>query len=96
MKKDDIQHLGELARITLSDTEVEKLQTEIPAILEYVSKVDNIVSGEVSTKHLGPRYNVFRADEVHNEPDEYTAEFLREAPQTNERYLRVKRILQTD
>jgi Asp-tRNA(Asn)/Glu-tRNA(Gln) amidotransferase C subunit len=40
-----------------------------------------------------PAFNIFRQDEVTNEPDQYTKDILAEMPQTKGRYMAVKKIL---
>lgn len=88
-------HLSQLARIELSDAELEKLGTDIGSILAYVSVVTEI-AGEVPEKQLTPRYNIARADAVTNEPGAYTEAILNEAPKRHGQFLEVKKILSTD
>jgi aspartyl-tRNA(Asn)/glutamyl-tRNA(Gln) amidotransferase subunit C len=97
MNKEEIKHLGTLARIELTDTEVDNFTKEISAILDYVSTIQEIVddTGEVAPE-FGPRYNVFRKDVVSNEPDSYTKDILANMPKQKDRYLVVKKILNTD
>lgn len=97
MKKEEIAKLSALARIELQADEAEKLSTEISAVLDYVAVVQDIADdGDDSTKALGTRFNVFRADEVTNQPNEYTKDILAEMPKTQGRYLEVPKILKTD
>ncbi len=97
MKRADIEHLAMLARIELSDAELARLAQELPSILEYVGQVSNIAASEVdAAPQVGARYNVFRADEVTNEPNQYTKDILAEMPQTDGRFMKVKKILQID
>jgi len=97
MTKDEILHLGTLSRIALLPAEVDKFSTEIDAILEYVSTVKNIVADDSSTEPIvGARYNVLRADEVTNEPGEYTEKLLRAMPKRDGQYMLVKKILNQD
>ena len=96
ISKEDILHLGRLSRIELTDDEVVKLQGEISSILDYVSAVNDIAGEADETKALGARYNVFREDEVTNEPDSQTKDLMAEMPDTDGRYLKVKKILSND
>lgn len=97
MTKEEIQHLAKLARIELTNAEIEKFTTEMSAILEYVSAVTDIVGDDALTApQVGAKYNVFRKDEVTNEADEYTVALLAEMPQTQGRYMVVKKILNPD
>lgn len=94
--KDQIQHLSDLARIRLDEKEIEQLQTEMSKILEYVSRIDAVVKEGALEKKIGAVYNVFREDEVTNEPGSYTTDLIEEMPEHDEQYLKVKKILNTD
>lgn len=94
--KEEILHLGELSRIKLTDEEVEQFRGEIDAILEYVSTIDEVVKEGALEKKVGAVYNVFREDEVTNEPGSYTEDLLSEMPERDGQYLTVKKILNPD
>lgn len=96
MKKQDILHLANLARIKISDDEVDTLQTDITSVLAYVSVVNDIAAEADLTKKEGAVYNVFREDVVTVEPNTYTEDLLAEAPETKGRFLAVKKILNND
>jgi aspartyl-tRNA(Asn)/glutamyl-tRNA(Gln) amidotransferase subunit C len=96
MNKEEIEHLASLARIRLTDTEIEAFAPQINAVLEYVSAINEITANVDLTKKAGVRRNVFREDEVTNTPGMYTQALLREAPKTQGHYVQVKKILQTD
>ncbi len=94
MNRDDILHLGELSRIALSDAEVTNLESELSAIMSYVSAVNDIAADEADSEpQVGARYNVLREDVVTNEPDQFTESILREMPDTKGRLMKVKKIL---
>ena len=92
MKREDITHLATLARLELSEQELQSFEGELSSIMSYVSVISDIAS-EVGTPEVGARYNIFRTDAVTNQPDEYTADVLAEMPHTSGRYLKVKKIL---
>ena len=96
MEKKDIMHLANLARIRISEAEATAFTKEIDAVLEYVGAVNDITADVSLTKKVGARHNIFRDDKVTNDPESYTQSLLREAPNTSGRYLKVKKILQTD
>ncbi len=94
MKREDVAHLARLARIELSESELEKLPEELSSIVSYVSVITDIAGDEADTApQLGARHNVFRADEVTNEADSYTADLLAEMPAVEGRFMKVKKIL---
>lgn len=97
MKPEDIEHLASLARIKLTDSELEQLATELPAIVEYVGIITQLTAEQSSTQPtVGARHNILREDEVKNEPGEFTADIVREMPHSEGPFLAVKKILQTD
>jgi len=60
---DTVRHLAELARIALSEEEVERLTGELGAIVDSVAKVAEVATPDVpATSHPIPMANVFRAD----------------------------------
>lgn len=97
MKKEDIEHLASLARIRLTEDEKGNLEKDLSSIVDYVSVISDLVADDVAEQpQVGVRHNVFRADEVTNEPNQYTEAILAEMPATEGRFLKVKKILQTD
>ena len=97
MTKEEVIHLAKLARIELSDTELENFTKEMSAIMTYVSSIKEMVGNEeIVGPTLGDRFNVFRPDVVTNEPDSTTKEILAEMPETEGRFLVVKKILQSE
>ena len=62
---DLVRHLGVLARIQLSDEEVERLTGELDVIVDNIAKVSEVATPDVvATSHPIPLENVFRADVV--------------------------------
>ncbi|MGP6203873.1 Asp-tRNA(Asn)/Glu-tRNA(Gln) amidotransferase subunit GatC [Microbacterium sp. F2] len=60
---DLVRHLGVLARIRLSDDEVERLTGQLDAIVDNIAKVSQVATPDVpATSHPIALRNVFRAD----------------------------------
>lgn len=90
---DDILKLARLARIQVTEDELQKYSQELSAILEYVEQLK-----QVDTKGLKPTYqvtgltDVMRPDELHD----YGAtaeELLKNAPATEDGHIKVKRMI---
>lgn len=97
MNKEEVKHLAVLARIELTDSEIDSFASEMSSVLDYVSQIQDIVgSGDEDVKSVGARYNVFRADEITNQPDQYTDSLLAAMPKTEGRFMVVKKILNPD
>lgn len=62
---DLVRHLGVLARIQLSDEEVERLTGQLDAIVDNIAKVSQVATPDVpATSHPIPLQNVYRPDEI--------------------------------
>lgn len=94
MKREDIAHLATLARLELTETELQALPAELSSIMSYVSVISDMASEDADmTPVLGARHNILRPDLVTNEADEYTTDLIAEMPRTEGRYLKVNKIL---
>jgi aspartyl-tRNA(Asn)/glutamyl-tRNA(Gln) amidotransferase subunit C len=60
-----VRHLAGLARIDLSEAELESLTGELAQIVDSIAKVSEVATPDVvATSHPIPLQNVFREDEV--------------------------------
>ncbi|MDP3209885.1 MAG: Asp-tRNA(Asn)/Glu-tRNA(Gln) amidotransferase subunit GatC [Rhodoglobus sp.] len=60
---DVVAHLANLARIALTDEEVQSLTGELDAIVDAVAKVSEVATADVpATSHPIPLVNVYRDD----------------------------------
>jgi aspartyl-tRNA(Asn)/glutamyl-tRNA(Gln) amidotransferase subunit C len=58
-----VRHLAGLARIALTDAEIDKLTGELGVIIDSIQKVSEVATPDVpGTSHPIPLHNVFRAD----------------------------------
>jgi aspartyl-tRNA(Asn)/glutamyl-tRNA(Gln) amidotransferase subunit C len=65
LSRDEVRHLADLARIDLSDTELDHLAPQLNVILESVASIQGVAGADVpATSHPIPMTNVFRADVV--------------------------------
>jgi len=92
ISRDDVAHLANLARIELSDSELDRLGAELPAILEHVKVVQQVAGDDVpAMSHPVPVTNVFRPDEV--TPGLTPEQALAAAPASEEQRFLVPKIL---
>jgi aspartyl-tRNA(Asn)/glutamyl-tRNA(Gln) amidotransferase subunit C len=90
--RQDVEHVARLARLALTDEEVEALTHELDAILDHAAEVSALDTSDVPpTAHPLPLVNVLRADEVR--PGVPRDEVLAEAPEAEDDRFRVPRIL---
>lgn len=92
MNKDEVLKLAQLARIEISDVEAEEFAHDMDHILEYVGQVNNLDLAE-EKEAVGPVFNVMRSDENPHESGIYTADLLAAAPEREQYYFKVKKIL---
>lgn len=68
LTKDQVRHIAKLARLQLTEIEVEKFAKELTSILQYIDMLQ-----EVDTKNVEPtaqvtgQANVFREDDIRQE-----------------------------
>jgi aspartyl-tRNA(Asn)/glutamyl-tRNA(Gln) amidotransferase subunit C len=64
IERDQVLHVARLARLRLSDEEVERMVGELSGILEHVDRIGNLdLEGVEPTSHVVALENVLRADE---------------------------------
>jgi aspartyl-tRNA(Asn)/glutamyl-tRNA(Gln) amidotransferase subunit C len=62
--RDQVLHVARLARLRLTDEEVERMSGELSHILEHVEKIGELdLDGVAPTTHVVELENVLRADE---------------------------------
>src|ERR1039457_6055929 len=88
----DVEHVAALARLALSDDELDRFASELGVILEHVEDIATLeLDGVEPTAHPIQLMNVLRADEVRATlPRD---EVLSQAPDVEDSRFRVPRIL---
>lgn len=93
LSTDDVLKLAQLARLKLTDQEVDKFSTEIGSILEYVEQLQNVdITNIEPTLQVTGLTNVMRDDQIINygpTPDD----LLKNAPASENNHIKVKRML---
>jgi aspartyl-tRNA(Asn)/glutamyl-tRNA(Gln) amidotransferase subunit C len=92
ISRDEVAHLADLARIDLSDAELDRLAPQLSVILESVASISGVAGDDVPpTSHALPLTNVFREDVV--APCLTPEQALSGAPEVEEQRFSVPRIL---
>jgi aspartyl-tRNA(Asn)/glutamyl-tRNA(Gln) amidotransferase subunit C len=92
LSRDEVRHLADLARIDLSDAELDHLAPQLNVILESVASIQGVAGDDVvPTSHPIPMTNVFRDDVV--VPGLTAEQALSGAPAVEEQRFSVPRIL---
>lgn len=93
INRTEVEHVARLARLALSDNELDSLTGEMDAILDYVEQLNTLDTDEiVPTAHAVPMENAFRPDEVR--PGFSTEQALTNAPDATENAFRVRRVIE--
>lgn len=90
--RDDVVHVARLARLALTDDEIELFTQQLGDVLDHAADVAALdTSGVPPTAHPLPLVNVLREDEPWDGVDR--DEVLAEAPAAEDHRFRVPRIL---
>jgi aspartyl-tRNA(Asn)/glutamyl-tRNA(Gln) amidotransferase subunit C len=88
ISREEVLHVADLARLALTEEEIERLGDQLGAILEAVGKVSELdLSGVEPTSHPLELMNVWAADEPR--PSLPLEDALANAPEREESFFRV-------
>jgi aspartyl-tRNA(Asn)/glutamyl-tRNA(Gln) amidotransferase subunit C len=93
LTREDVLKLARLARLTLSEEEVEEFRNELSEILQYVEQLQNVdVDGLQPTNQVTGLTNVTREDEIkgYGYP---ASDLLENVPHPQDGQIKVKRML---
>ena len=92
LKREEVKHVAKLARIELSEKEIQKMQKELAKILDYVEQLKEVdIENLEPTTHSTLIKNVFRKDTplIYHESEK----LIEVAPQKEERFIKTKPVL---
>ena len=88
----DVEHIAELARLKLSEQDLERYQRDLSAIVEYVDQLNELDTDNVEpTDHPLQVLTVLRKDEIAPSYDPHKA--LQNAPQREGSFFAVPKVL---
>ena len=92
ISRDEVARLAKLARLALTDSEIDSFAGQLDAIIGYVGKIQAVdVAGVKPTGNPLGEVNITRPDRVHNSLTQ--AEALAEAPAAEDGRFAVPQIL---
>lgn len=95
LKKQDIQHIADLARLKLSDEELEKYGGQLSDVLAYIDQLQEVdVTDTEPTAQVTGLENVLREDVVDDWDLAEQKATLNEAPDFEDNQYKVKRVLE--
>lgn len=94
LSKNEIKHIAELARIGVSEKEIEKYQHNLSEMVDYFKKLEELDTKNVEPiEHITGRNSVFRKDENKDITDENRDSIIKNAPEIKDGYVKVKSVL---
>ncbi|KKQ52198.1 MAG: Aspartyl/glutamyl-tRNA(Asn/Gln) amidotransferase subunit C [Parcubacteria group bacterium GW2011_GWD2_38_11] len=94
LSKEEILHIATLARIGVSEKDVEKYQHDLSEILDYFKKLDEVdVSDVQPIGHITGMQNTFRTDKQDDFGELGKEEIMKNVPETKDGYIKVKSVL---
>ncbi len=88
---DTTKHMARLARIAISEDEIDHYSNQLSSILDFVEQLQAVDTGSVEPKlQINGLVNVFRDDVVTNKPE--TEQLLANAPMQTDGLLKVKSV----
>jgi len=95
LTREQVLHVAELAKLKLTDAEVDLFQEQLSAILAYAERLDELDTAAIPpTAGVLPLRNVVRPDDAR--PSYPRQRMLANAPQTEDGFVRVKAVLDAD
>lgn len=93
MTKDEIISLAQLAKLRLSESEIQQFQDELNGILAYVEVLDGVDTENLKpTSQVTGLQSVMRDDIVRDQPA-HPDELLACVPNTQKNYIKVRRMI---
>jgi aspartyl-tRNA(Asn)/glutamyl-tRNA(Gln) amidotransferase subunit C len=93
ISREDVVHVARLARLALTEAELETMREQLNAILSHIDALKSVdTTGIEPTSHAVPQFNVMREDEPR--PCLSVEEMLANAPDRAGDFFRVPRIIE--
>ena len=95
LTREEVKHVAELAKLTLTDAEIDLFRDQLSAILDYAARLDELDTASIPpTASILPLQNVMRSDEPGTSFPRDA--MLANAPDTDEGMFRVPRVLELE
>ena len=93
LKKEEIQHIADLAKLELTDKEIEKMGKDLSGVLDYIEQLKEVDTTNVEpTAQVTGSVNVLREDKVEDWNEQEKQNALNQAPLEDDQ-IKVKRVL---
>lgn len=94
LSKEEVQHIAQLARLGLTDKEIDIYGSQLSQVLDYVEQLQEVdTSGVEPTAQVTGLKNVWHADKVTNWEKDEIKKSLEQSPELKDGQIKVKKIL---
>ncbi|MSU60344.1 MAG: Asp-tRNA(Asn)/Glu-tRNA(Gln) amidotransferase subunit GatC [Candidatus Staskawiczbacteria bacterium] len=93
ISKQEVEHIAKLARLELTESEVEKMQKDLSSILDYFDVLKKAPKVKVVKKAIKAPSTQSRVDVVIEKPAGLAEKLVTGAPDKKDGYIKVKSIL---
>ena len=93
LKKEDVKHIANLAKLEMTEGEIEKLTPQLSGVLDYIEQLREVdTTGVEPTAQVTGLENIYREDVAEDWANDEREQALNQAP-LEDRYIKVKRVL---
>lgn len=94
ISQEEVKHIAQLARIELTQEEIEQFSQQLSDVLGYIEQLQEVDTNNVKPiSQVTGQVNVFREDAVIDSSDETKKIMSENYPDKQDGYIRVKQIL---
>lgn len=93
ISKEDVKHIAGLARLELTEQEIEKMQKDLSSVLDYFKLLEKAPKPYFAVISAELNKNSLRKDEVVEKPASLANNLIAVAPNKQDEYIKVKAIL---
>jgi len=95
ISREQVEHVAQLARLDLSEKEIEKMQKDLSSILDYIEKLQEVdISGveiEAASKNIE---KIARKDVADPGSPEERKDLIGLMPEEKNKYLKIKKVFE--
>ncbi|MDP3957055.1 MAG: Asp-tRNA(Asn)/Glu-tRNA(Gln) amidotransferase subunit GatC [bacterium] len=93
LTKEEVKGIALLARIGIKESEVEKYQKDLSAVLDFFRELETVATNDVEpTLHITGKVGVARTDQAEDFGSEGKAEIIKNVPETKDGFVKVKSV----
>ena len=94
LKKEEIEHIVDLARLELTEAELKKYGSQLSDVLNYIDQLKEVDTTDIEpTAQITGLENALREDEKEDWDKKEIEEALSQAPELENGQIKVKRVL---